>query len=195
MHISWHELCVKSPRLTIVHITVEVVSTCLTNTPVLLILKFRTGNRRIPRYFGKIRDDLIKVRYGPLVRVTSAKFWMNLEDHSHNVSVEICPPIGENLVYLWTWQEHTCYKSSDKWLLCQQDKNVRIRNLPTTQERKYYQSSPTPTYMHVLNTPIHLGLTLVLTLSGRPSIGDEYIWSSCRRCYMSPRVPPHIRSL
>ena len=80
--------CVKSPRITIVHITVEVVGTCLANNPHLLILKFHFRNRWSPRHFGKILDHLFKVLVGPLVRVTSAKFRMNLEGHSHNGSVE-----------------------------------------------------------------------------------------------------------
>ena len=73
MHISRHALCVKSPRLTIVQITVEVVTDCLVSNFELFILKFHKRNRRSPRCFGKIRDDLIKVLIGPLVRVTSAK--------------------------------------------------------------------------------------------------------------------------
>ena len=77
---------------------------------------------------------------------------------------------AKKLVHLWTWQEHTHYKSSDKWCFCQQDKNVRITNLPTTQESKYYKSSDKSFWRttvtglkHALDTPIHLGLTLVLT--------------------------------
>ena len=90
MHIRFHALCVKSPRFTIVHITVEVVVPCLLlgNNPHLLILKLHNRSRRSPRCFGKIRDNLIKVRVGPLVRVTSTKLWMKLEVHSHNGSVE-----------------------------------------------------------------------------------------------------------
>jgi hypothetical protein len=49
MHIRFHTLCVKIPRFTIVHITVEVVSTCLARNPHLLILKLHNHSRRSPR--------------------------------------------------------------------------------------------------------------------------------------------------
>jgi hypothetical protein len=62
MHIRFHTLCVKSSRFTIVHITVEVVATCLASNPHLLILKLHNRTRRSPRCVGKIRDNLIKVR-------------------------------------------------------------------------------------------------------------------------------------
>jgi hypothetical protein len=100
MNIRLHALFVESPRFTIFHITVEVVATCRARNPELLILKFHDRNRRNPRCFGKIRNDLVKVRVGTLVRVTSAKFWMKLEDRGHNGSVENCPPVCENLVHL-----------------------------------------------------------------------------------------------
>ena len=57
---------------------------------------FRVQTRSLS--FVKIRDNLIKVRDGPLVRVMSSKFWMKFEVHSHNGSVESCPPdVCENL--------------------------------------------------------------------------------------------------
>ncbi len=74
MNIRLDAPFVESPRFTIFHITVEVVSTCRASNPDLLILKFHKYSRRNPRCFGKIRNDLVKVRVGTLVRVTSAKF-------------------------------------------------------------------------------------------------------------------------
>ena len=100
MNIRLHSLFVEIPRFTIFQITVEVVVTCPASNPELLILKFHDRNRRRPRCFGKIRNDLVKVRVGTLVRVTSSKFWMNLEGHGHNGNVEICPPVCGNLVHL-----------------------------------------------------------------------------------------------
>ena len=100
MYVNFHALFVESPWFTIVHVTVELVATCLASNPELLILKFHNRIRRSHRCFGKIRDDLIKVRVDTLVRDTSAKFWMKFEGCSHNGSVESCPPIGEDLVHL-----------------------------------------------------------------------------------------------
>ena len=55
---------------------------------------------------SKILDHLIEVLVGLLVRVTSVKFWMKIEDHIHNGNVENGPPVCENLVHLSTRQEH-----------------------------------------------------------------------------------------
>ncbi len=66
---------------------------------------------RRPRSFDKIRDNLTKVRVGPLVRVTSSKFWMKIEVHSRNGSVENWPPVCEKLVHLPTRTER-----KDPWL-------------------------------------------------------------------------------
>ncbi len=111
MHVRFHAVCVKSPLFPILHVTMKVVTTCLACNPHLLILKLHKRSWRSPRSFGKIRDNLIKVRVGPLVRVTSTKFWMKLEDRSHNGSVENCPPVCENLVHLPTRTER-----KDPWL-------------------------------------------------------------------------------
>ncbi len=64
------------------------IQTCILE---LLILKFHERNRRSPRYFGKIRNDLVKVCVGTLVLVTSTKFWMDLEGRGHNGNVEWYP--------------------------------------------------------------------------------------------------------
>jgi hypothetical protein len=45
------------------------------------------------------------------------------------------------------------------WFICEQDQNVRIKD-GDSEDRTMCQT-------------IHLGLTLVLTFSGRPSMGDE----------------------
>ncbi len=114
MNIRLYAPFVESPRFTIFHVTVEVVVTCRANNPELLILKFHKRSRRRPRCFDKIRNDLVKVRVGNLVRVTSAKFWMKLEDHGHNGIVERYPP-------------------PKTWCTCKQDHrdNVRMKTRRT----------------------------------------------------------------
>ena len=59
-----------------------------------------------PQALWKILDHFLEVLVDPLVRVTSAKFWMKPEGHSHNGSVESGPPVCENLVHLSTTPEH-----------------------------------------------------------------------------------------
>jgi hypothetical protein len=39
MHVRFHVVCVKNPRLPIVHVTVKVMTTCFARNPHLLILK------------------------------------------------------------------------------------------------------------------------------------------------------------
>jgi len=47
MDIRFHSLFVENPRFAIIHITVEVVATCLASNPELLILKFHNTRPQI----------------------------------------------------------------------------------------------------------------------------------------------------
>jgi hypothetical protein len=87
MHVRFHAVCVKSPRFPIVHVTVKVVTTCVTCNPRLLILKLHfvytyiyicihthTHTHTYIYIYGDMNpQDLVLTSVFPIVSVTVEK--------------------------------------------------------------------------------------------------------------------------
>ena len=122
MHIRGHALCVKSPRLTIIHITVGVVVTWLVSNPELLILKFHKRSRRIPRCLARSVMTLSKSASVPLSVSRQQNSGWSMK----------------SVVIIGAWKAAHLFAKT--WCICEDDKNICITWL--VQHRRLGSATP-----------------------------------------------------